>query len=67
VIRFIAVILTHLVALKEAPKYDHALCMDYKTCETLPLGWCVEHTRVLRSTTKCDPIHSSDPYTFGRT
>ncbi len=64
--RFIAVTLTHLVTLKGAPKYDHALCMDYKTCETLSLGCCVEQlSQILRSTTKCDPIHSSDPYTFG--
>ncbi len=66
--QFTSVILTHLVALKGAPKYDHTLCMDYKTSETLPLGCCVEHiSKILRSTTKCDPIHSSDPYTFGRT
>ncbi len=62
-----AVILTHLVTLKGAAKFGHALCMGYKTCETLPLGWCVEHNRVLRSTTKCDPIHISDSYTFCRT
>ena len=63
-----SVILTHFVALKGAAEFGQVLCMAYKTCETLLLGWCVEHnSRVLRSTTKCDPIHSSDPYTFGHT
>ncbi len=66
--QFTSVTLTHLVTLKGAAKYDHALCMDNKTCEKLPLGCCVEHlSRILRSTTKCDPIHSSDSYTFGHT